>query len=236
MTQPHTPRVVAVICARNEAPSIGPIIQGSLQRVDEVLVLDAHSTDGTPDIARNLGATVVQDEAPGKGAAIRQAIRIAHADILVFLDADGSHDPADIPRLLEPLLSDRADMVIGSRVEGGSDELLSIHHFFRRVGSWIIRASVNRHFRVRLTDIQNGFRAARLSILRDLDLREDIFTIEQEMTIKALRRGYRIINVPAREYERKHGRSRISVPRHGWRYVVSWLKYTYFQHDRPAQP
>lgn len=236
MTQPHTPRVLAVICAHDEAPSIGPIIQGSLECADEVLVLDARSTDGTSQIARNLGATVVQDESHGKGAAIRQAIRIAHADILVFLDADGSHDPADIPRLLQPLLDDQADMVIGSRVEGGSDELLNLHHVFRRVGSWIIRTSVNRRFGVRLTDIQNGFRAARLAVLRDLDLREDIFTIEQEMTIKALRRGYRVINVPAREYERKHGRSRISVPRHGWRFVVSWLKYTYFQHDRPAQP
>ncbi|MCD6352578.1 MAG: glycosyltransferase [Armatimonadetes bacterium] len=231
MSDNSKPSVQAVICARNEAPSLAAVLEGTFKHVDRVLVVDGHSTDGTPELARRMGAEVVEDEGLGKGAAIRQAIGLADADLLVFLDADGSHDPDDIPRLLAPLLADEADMVIGSRVEGGSDELLNVHHFFRRVGSWIIRTSVNRHFGVRLTDLQNGFRAARTAMLRSLDLRENIFTIEQEMTIKALRRGYRVVNVPAREYERKHGRSRISVPRHGWRYVVSWLKYTYFERD-----
>ncbi len=231
MSRNSDPTVQAIICARNEAPSLPAVLKGTFKHVDRVLVVDGHSTDGTPELAKRMGAEVVEDEGLGKGAAIRQAIRLATADLLVFLDADGSHDPDDIPKLLAPLLAGEADLVIGSRVEGGSDELLNLHHFFRRLGSWIIRTSVNRRFGVHLTDIQNGFRAAKTQILRSLNLRENIFTIEQEMAIKALRRGYRVINVPTREYKRKHGRSHISVPRHGWRYVVSWLKYTYFERD-----
>lgn len=188
----------AIICALNEAPSIGPIVAGSRQHVDEVVVIDGDSTDGTCQVATKEGARCEILSERGKGRAIRYAIDTEQADILVFIDADGSHDPADIPALVEPIVQGQADLVIGDRNAAGSEELHdSLDHVLRRLGSWVIRTVINLRFGVRLGDVQNGYRAIRADVARALGLEEDIFTIEQEMVMKALLRGYRVINVPA---------------------------------------
>ena len=216
--------VKAIICTLNEAPSVSPIIEGCLPHVDEVVLMDGASTDSTCEIATKLGARCEVLELRGKGRAICHAINTEEADILVFIDADGSHDPDDIPRLLAPILSDDSDLVIGDRHAGGSDELHgSGDHILRFIGSWLIRALINVRFGTRLGDVQNGYRAIRADVARTLDLREPVFTIEQEMAMKALLRGYRITNVPSHEYRRTHGVSRLSAPRHGWRYVWNVL-------------
>jgi len=212
--------VTEVICTQNEAATVGQVLKAVNPRVDNVLVVDGHSTDDTREIAEGSGAEVQLDNKRGKGAAIRQAIKCVESDIIVFIDADGSHDAADIPKLLKPIIDDQADLVIGCRITGGSDELAGDWgSFVRSTGSQIINLIVNRRFRVGLTDIQNGFRAIRTSCAKHLPLIENITTIEQEMAIKALKKGYRVINVPSHEYRRKAGISRISVPRFACRYV-----------------
>jgi dolichol-phosphate mannosyltransferase len=145
-------------------------------------------------------------------------------DVTVFLDADGSHDPEDIPLLVEPIFADRADHVSASRLRGGSSELHGgFDEFFRLTGSSFITACINWRFKCALSESQNGFRAIRTSVLRQLDLAEDITTIEQEMIIKTLRRGFRMAEVPSHEHPRAHGTSHISVwrsaPRYGWSLV-----------------
>ena len=147
----------------------------------------------------------------------------------VFLDADGSHDPEDIPLLVEPILAGQADHVTASRLRGGSSELHGgFDEFFRLAGSSFITACINRRFGCRLSDSQNGFRAVRTSLLQQLDLREDGTTIEQEMIIKTLRRGWRMAEVPSHEHPRMHGRSHIRVWRSAPRYVYSLVKYLLF--------
>ncbi len=226
--------VKAIVCTLNEAPSVGPIVEGCLPHVDEVVLMDGGSTDGTCEVATDMGARCVVLEMRGKGRAICHAINTEEADILVFIDADGSHDPDDIPRLLAPILSDASDLVIGDRLAGGSDELHgSADHILRFIGSWLIRALINVRFGVHLGDVQNGYRAIRADVARTLDLREPIFTIEQEMAMKALLRSYRVTNVPSHEYRRTHGVSRLSAPRHGWRYVWNVLTTALRPHIRP---
>ena len=115
--------VAAVILARNEARTMKEVIEGVIPYVEKVYVLDGRSTDGTPTISEDAGAEVHTDPGLGKGSAIRASLSICSEDVLVFLDADGSHDPADIPRLVGPICTGEADLCVGSRFMGGSDEL-----------------------------------------------------------------------------------------------------------------
>ena len=114
-----TSEVWSVILARNEAPTIRAAVMGALPYAHRVLVMDGRSSDGTAEVARDAGAVVYTDEGRGKGAAIRQSITLASCDVLVFMDADGSHDPADIPRLALPVTEGNVDLCIGSRFAGG---------------------------------------------------------------------------------------------------------------------
>jgi dolichol-phosphate hexosyltransferase len=217
--------IFAVILARNEALNLPDIIRGAKPFVNEVIVVDGHSTDGTREIAVHEGARVLLDSGKGKGDGIRTAIRELKADILVFLDADGSHDPHDIPRLINPILDGQYDMVIGSRGKGGSDELHGdFNKLLRMIGSDIILIAINYRFNVRLTDSQNGFRAIRANVARQLNLQENITTIEQEMTIKLLKRGFLCGEVSAHEYARRSGHSSIKLHKVWFRYIWSVVK------------
>ena len=224
-----TTAVTAVIAAKQEGQSIGDIILRTRPYVGEVIVVAGRSTDGTETLAAAAGATVIADGGRGKGEAIRRAIQHVRTPVTVFLDADGSHDPEDIPLLVEPIVADRADHVSASRLRGGSSELHGgFDEFFRLTGSSFITACINWRFGCSLSDSQNGFRAIRTSVLRQLDLAEDVTTIEQEMIIKTLRRCFRMAEVPSHEHPRRYGTSHIrlwrSAPRYGW----SLVKYLFF--------
>ena len=221
-------KTTVVIPAKNEEQSIGKIIAKCRKYAQEILVVDGHSRDSTARVARRLGARVVQDNGLGKGDGIRVGIQEAKGDILVFIDADGSHDPNDIPELIKPIKQGQADMVVGSRGMGGSDELHGdVEKLLRMIGSDIILIGINKKFKVNLTDSQNGYRAVRTAAARSLRLEENITTIEQEMTIKFLKKGFRISEVPTHEYARAHGASVIKLRRVWFRYVWSFLKYLF---------
>jgi len=221
--------ITVVIPALNEAQTIGDIIAHVRPFTTDILVVDGHSPDGTARIAGSLGARVVFDNGKGKGAAIRSVIPLLNRAITVFIDADGSHNPSDIPALVRPILDNEADHISGSRLIGGSSELHGgFDECFRLMGSSLITACINHRFKVRLSESQNGFRAIRTNVLRDLDLKENITTIEQEMIIKTLKKGYRMGEVPTHEHRRKAGSSKISIHKVAFRYVYSMIKYLYF--------
>ena len=205
-------KITVTIMARNEAPMIEKLVNECKPFADEVLVMDGHSTDETRSIASTAGARVELDGGVGKGEGIRRTGDVASGDIVVFIDADGSHDPKDIPLLIGPILADQADLVIASRARGGSDEMTGdLPKLIRTIGSHIITLAINYRFSTKLTESQNGFRAIDRSVLQRLGLVENIFTIEQEMIMKALKKGYRIDEIPSHEYERQHGESQINV-------------------------
>jgi dolichol-phosphate mannosyltransferase len=181
------------------------------------MVVDGHSTDNTREIALKMEARVVTDDGKGKGDGVRVGIQEASGDIVVFIDADGSHDPKDIPRLVRPIQEGRADLVIGSRMTGGSDELHGdINRFIRMTGSHIILLLINYRWNIRLTDVQNGFRAINTQVARKLNLKENSHSIEQEMVMKCAKQGYRLAEVPSHEYERRHGKSTINLKKSGF--------------------
>lgn len=248
-TSPHRPsaisrtgadgrawRVTVIVPTRNEAANLRPVLEVAALYADELLVVDGHSSDNTRQIAEEMGATVVLDNARGKGDAIRVGMERATGDVLVFVDADGSHDPRDIPALAQPIIDGHADHVSGSRMLGGSDELhATIQQFVRLFGSQIITLSVNYTQNVRLTDCQNGFRAIRRDVALALDLQENITTIEQEMVIKSVRLGYRLGEVATHEYVRANGESNFRVLDVWPRYVRSWLYYLLLWKPHTAQ-
>jgi glycosyltransferase involved in cell wall biosynthesis len=218
-------RVTVVIPAKDEEGLIGEIIESVRPYADEVLVVDGHSRDRTRDIALEHGARVIQDNGRGKGEALRLAIDAATTGIVVFIDADGSHDPKDIPALVAPIKADQADMVIGSRGKGGSDELHgTLEQFIRYVGSQLIMLAINYRWNVRLTDSQNGFRAIRRDVGSRLGLTSNLTTIEQEMLMKALKQGYRVNEIASHEYERRWGTSKVVVWKLWFAYVWSFLR------------
>ncbi len=214
-----------VICCKNEALTLAGVIKKVKKYADELLVIDGHSQDESRKIARKLGCLVFLDSGRGKGDGIKKAIKKAKGEIIVFIDADGSHQSRDIPKLIEPIQRDKADLVIASRGRGGSDELHGdFGKMLRLIGSSIITLIINLRFRVQLTDSQNGFRAIKRKVAQSLDLKENITTIEQEMIIKALKKGYRVAEIPSHEYARNFGQSHINLLTMGPRYVWSLLR------------
>jgi len=222
-------KISIVIPTLNEEKTLAEIINDSRPFADEIIVVDGHSTDMTREVAEKLGVRVILDNGKGKGAALRHAIDSVTGDITVFIDADGSHDPKDIPRLIEPIISGKADHVSGSRLLGGSSELHGgFDECFRLMGSSFITACINWKFKIKLSESQNGFRAIKTDLFKKLDLEEDITTIEQEMIMKTLKKGFRMGEVPTHEHKRKMGYSKISLKKVWFRYVYTMIKYLFF--------
>lgn len=223
-------KISIIIPCKNEEKSIKEIIVKCRKYSDDIIVIDGHSNDNTREIAKSLNTRVYLDNKKGKGDGLRTGISKARNEIIVFIDSDCSHDPDEIPRLVQPIIEEKADHVTGSRMRGGSDELHGdLGKFIRMIGSDIITLGINYRFGVRLTDSQNGFRTIKRDVALSLDLKEDITTIEQEMIIKTIKNGYRICEVPSHEYKRKYGESTIKIRKVWFRYVYSWIKYLFFK-------
>lgn len=213
--------VSLIICTKNEAGGIKSIIDSAKPYADEIIVVDGHSTDDTVKIAESAGAKTFQDNGLGKGDAYKVGITKATGDVLVFIDADGSHDPAEIPVLAEPVKSGKADLVIGSRHRGGSDEWGGdVETWLRAMGSGFISLVINARWGSNLTDVLNGFRAASRESALKVRLRADDFDIEQHMIVQWLKHGYKVCDVRSHEYCRKWGKSKLPTFRKS--YLFFW--------------
>jgi glycosyltransferase involved in cell wall biosynthesis len=201
-------QVSVIIPALNEAGCIGDLVHETLaQPVREVIVVDNGSTDGTANIARQAGARVVVESRRGYGYACAAGAAAAGAETLVFLDGDGSFLPSEMPRLLEPLASGCADLVLGSRVLGDIAPGAMPPH--QRFGNGLASQLMNMLYHVHVTDL-GPYRAIRRNLLAKLDMREMTFGWPTEMMVKAARRRARIIEVPVSFHPRRAGRSKVS--------------------------
>jgi dolichol-phosphate mannosyltransferase len=225
-----------VIPAKNEEKTITEMVTAAQKYSNDVIVINGNSADKTAEYAKASGARVISIPPIGKGNALRESIPYIRNDITVFMDADGSHIPEDIPKLVKPIYEGTADHVSGSRLLGGSDELHgTFDETLRLMGSSLITACINWKFKVRLSESQNGFRAIKTDVLKKLDLKEKITTIEQEMIIKTLKSGYRMSEVPTHERRRFYGESNINLRKVSFRYVYSFIKYLFFTRTKRGE-
>lgn len=216
--------VSIIIPCRNEAKNLELLLPRTVGIAEELILVDGHSTDNTKELAEKYGAIFVSDNGLGKGDGLRVGIKAATKDICVFIDADLSHDPETIPELVHPILANQADLVLASRMRGGSDEFVATFlELIRLAGNMGLTWLINLRCSLKLSDSQNGFRAARTDLLRMLDLNSKKHTIELEMTMRASRAGARITEIAAHEHSRRFGKSQLSVSRQGflffWYYV-----------------
>jgi glycosyltransferase involved in cell wall biosynthesis len=217
----HGLSVSLILCTKNEAGGIQQVIESVKPFSDEILVIDGHSMDDTAELATAAGATVYQDHGKGKGDAYQVGIQKATGDVLVFMDADGSCDPADIPVLIQPIAKDEADLVVASRHRGGSDEWGGdLHTYLRAIGSGFLSVVINHRWKSNLTDVLYGFRAVRRKAALKVPLRALDFDIEQHMIIQYLKHGYRVTEVRSHEYCRKWGASKLPTYRKA--YLFFW--------------
>jgi glycosyltransferase involved in cell wall biosynthesis len=208
--------VAAIIPAKNEARNLVHVLPKIPSLVDELILVDGHSTDKTVEVAKLLAPSVqiVAQSGNGKGDALRTGFQVATSDIIVMLDADGSTDPDEIPAFVDALVSG-ADFVKGSRfLKGGGTADMSV---LRRLGNWGFTSLVKLFFAGKYTDLCYGYNAFWRRILPQLALDGDGFEIETIMNVRALRAGLRVVEVPSFEAQRIHGESNLRTFPDGWR-------------------
>jgi glycosyltransferase involved in cell wall biosynthesis len=203
-------RVTAVIPALDEEATIGAVVRAiPHDLVSEVVVVDNGSRDETEARAREAGARVVREPARGYGRACRAGLLAASplAEVVVFLDGDGSDVPEAMGRLIDPIASGTHDLVLGSRVLG-EREPGSMNGAQLLAGS-LAGAALRLLYGVRYTDM-GPFRAIRRGALLELGMQEETYGWNLEMQVKAARRGLRILEVPVPHRRRAGGRSKVS--------------------------
>jgi len=231
-------RVSVVIPTHNEAQSIARVLADlPADIVTEVLVVDSNSSDGTPEVASRMGARVLHEPRRGYGRACLTGLGAANnPDVVVFLDGDYSDRPAELPRLLAPIMEGRADITIGSRLGKHSVHGAMPCHaaFGNRLAAFLIRLL----YRVEISDL-GPFRAARTEVLRRLELKETTYGWAVEIILKGSIAGFRIVEVPVSYYPRV-GKPKISGTFKGtvgaaW-FILSRIVRYYFSARRTESP
>jgi len=221
------PLIVACIPAFNEEKTVGKVVLQAQRYVSKVIVCDDGSTDMTAEIAARLGADVIRHERNlGYGAAIQSLFRRAKeldADVAVTLDADGQHDPSEIPNVTKPVLDDIADIAVGSRF---ADRRLAYSiPWYRRAGIKLITRLVNNASKQGIQDTQSGFRVYNRRSLETLSAYENGMGVSVEVLINAAKQGLRICEVPCScSYDRDVKTSTQNPVKHGVGVMASILK------------
>lgn len=202
--------VAVIVPALNEAECIGELVHETLSQklVQRVIVVDNGSTDETGRVAERAGASVVREMRRGYGAACWAGVQAAEgAEVLAFMDADGSFLPRELPSLLTPLLASEADLVLGSRALGKVEQgAMPPQQVF---GNWLSAALIRGLYGARVTDL-GPFRAVRRSEVLALNMQELTFGWPTEMLVKMARAKRRILEVPVSYHARRAGVSKVS--------------------------
>lgn len=221
--------VSVVIPTRNEASTIGTCIKKvktvfEQYKIDGEIIVADNSEDDTPKIADSLGAKVVVPDKKGYGYAYLYAFKQSKGKYIVMGDGDNTYDFLEMPRLLEPLMSGEADMVIGSRFKGEIKRgAMPWHH--RYIGNPILTAFLNLFYKANISDAHCGFRAIKKDALEMMNLRSHGMEFATEMIMEAMRRKLKVKEAPVTYYLRGSGESKLNSLSDGWRHLKLMLIY-----------
>lgn len=201
----------------------------------ELVVVDDGSTDGTRDILRqnfetnSLVRLVYHDVNKGKGAALATGFKHAKGDIVIVQDADEEYDPSEYPKLIQPILDDRADVVFGSRFLGGPHRVL---YFWHSVGNKLLTTLSNMFTDLNLTDMETCYKVFRNEVLAEIEIQEKRFGFEPEITAKVAALGYRVYEVPISYHGRTYAEGKKIGLKDAFRAVYCILKYAFVARRR----
>jgi glycosyltransferase involved in cell wall biosynthesis len=208
--------VAILIPCHNEEPTIAQVVRQFRAELPgaEIYVFDNNSSDHTAEVAREAGAGVFFERRQGKGYVVQSMFRKIKADIYVIVDGDGTYPADAVARLIDPVRREEADMVIASRLTKATDSQFRV---LNRIGNKLFLVLLHFIFGVRLTDLLSGYRCFSRRLVRGLPLFGGGFETEAEMTIKALQRGFTIIEIPVDLGKRPAGsRSKIRLVQDGF--------------------
>jgi glycosyltransferase involved in cell wall biosynthesis len=203
--KPPYPKVSVVICTLNEAKNLPYVLPYIPDWVDEVILVDGHSTDGTIEVAKRLRPDVKVYYQPnrGKGDALKYGVKKAEGDIIVTLDGDGTYDPAEMHKFVEAILIGN-DFAKGTRFKGGAPHMPA----HRRMGNKILALTANLFFSSRYTDICSGYYAFKKDALQKVNLTSNGFEMEQELFVKIVKTKLKVAEVPHSYKRRLYGTSK----------------------------
>ncbi len=197
----------------------------------EIIIVDDYSSDGTRDILRERIASQVDkviyhERNQGKGAALRTGFKAATGDVVVVQDADLEYDPQEYPKLMEPILRDKADVVFGSRFMGGEPH--RVVYFWHCVGNRFLTLLSNMLTNINLTDMETCYKMFRREVIQSITIEEDRFGFEPEITAKVARGRYRIYEVGISYYGRTYAEGKKIGWRDGFRAIYAIVRYNLF--------
>lgn len=217
-------RVSLIILTRNEAEGIRRLSPKLKELpVDEIVVVDGNSTDGTFEECKKLGFKVIRQKSIGRGNAFREGLRNSTGDVLVFFSPDGNENPDDIPKLISKI-SEGYDLVIASRFssQSGSADVTVV----RKLANNLTTKVINTLFHGSYTDACNGFRVIKRSAMEKINTDAKWFEIEIQISMRCLKEGLKVTEIPTFEGERMAGGSNLNLfttgLRHGW-YILREL-------------
>lgn len=224
-------KLTVVIPCYNEATTIEKVIDAVLRAPfpdKEIIVVDDFSTDGTREILREriaprIAKMIYHPFNQGKGAALRSAIREATGEIVIIQDADLEYDPEEYPKVIQPILENKADVVYGSRFIGSAPH--RVVYFWHRVGNGILTLLSNMFTNLNLTDMETCYKAFRREVIQSISIEENRFGFEPEITAKMARKGVRIYEVGISYYGRTYEEGKKINWKDGLRALYCIVKY-----------
>jgi glycosyltransferase involved in cell wall biosynthesis len=228
-------KLSVVIPCFNEVTTIERIIaavRASPHPDKEIIVVDDGSSDGTREkisgeLRPLIDQLVMHEKNQGKGAALRSGIRAATGDIVIIQDADLEYDPNEYPSLIAPIAEDRADVVYGSRFMGAAPH--RVLYFWHRLGNGFLTLLSNMFTNLNLTDMETCYKAFRRSVIQSIEIEEDRFGFEPEITAKVSKLGCRIYEVGISYYGRTYAEGKKIGYRDGFRAIYCIVKYNLFR-------